>query len=117
MNATKLASFAALAVGFICLGAGCDKLTRQRFDLIDVGHAERYDVKMTIGDDRDPEVGNMWHYERVDKHLNVMIHFDDGGKVWRKEWHDTGNGDHYDSSPPGGDSSTYESNRVRTIDQ
>jgi hypothetical protein len=47
---------------------------------------------------------------------HVMIHFDDQSKVWRKEWHDTLDGVHYDSAEPAGDSDTYESTRVRKID-
>ncbi|MFQ5489932.1 MAG: hypothetical protein ACE5GE_04345 [Phycisphaerae bacterium] len=93
---------------------GCaDKLTRLHFDMITVGHAEPYDVEQTIGEPSD-NLGDIWHYERVDKHLNVLIHFDENTKVSRKEWHDVGNNEHYDSAQPD-DSSTYESTRVRTV--
>ena len=68
--------FGLLALAMVATLTGCaDKLTRNRFDLISVGYAERYDVEQTIGDDHYQELGNMWHYERVDKHLNVMIHY------------------------------------------
>ncbi len=116
MNGRKLASVAALAFGVVLLTGGCDRLTRAHFDMIEVGHAERYDVEKTIGD-ADYELPDQWHYERVDKHLNVMIHFGENDRVSRKEWHDVENNVHYDSSPAGGDSSTYEGTEIRTINE
>lgn len=107
-----------LALALVASLTGCaDKLTRSRFDMVLVGHAERYDVEQTLGEDHYREVGDMWHYERVDKHLNVMVHYGEAGKVTRKEWHDTLNTIHYDSAESPDDSSTYESTRVRTINE
>jgi len=117
MTARKLASLLVLAAGVVFLTTGCDQLTRAHFDMIEVGHAERYDVEKTIGDDHYPEVGNQWHYERVDKHLNVMIHFGDAGRVERKEWHDAMNNVHYDTATPPAESGIYESTTIRTIDE
>lgn len=116
MTTTKVPSFAVLAVGIVFLSTGCDKLTRAHFDMIEVGHAERYDVEKTIGDPSD-QLDDQWHYERVDKHLNVMIHFDQAGKVNRKEWHDVLDNVHYDSAAPAGESSTYEATEIRTINE
>ena len=116
MNSRRIASLAMLAVLGIFVCTGCaDKLTRARFDMIQVGYADHFDVEKTIGEPSD-KLDTTWHYERVDKHLNVMIHFDDQSKVWRKEWHDTLDGVHYDSAEPGADADTYESTRVRKID-
>ena len=113
---SKRSAIAVVAVSATALLTGCaDKLTREHFDMISIGHAEAYDVEQTIGEPSDT-MPDMWHYERVDKHLNVMVHYGDGGKVNRKEWHDTLNGIHYDSEEAPGDSNTYESTRVRTID-
>ena len=110
---TVLAGF--LASCTLLTLTGCaDKLTRSHFEMISIGHAGHYDVEQTLGEPSYPKMGAMWHYERVDKHLNVMIHFDDQNKVVRKEWHDVGNNEHYDSAEPG-DGSTYESTRIGTI--
>ncbi len=115
MISQRLAVVSLLAICGCALLTGCDNLTRSRFEMIEIGHAERFDVQKTIGDPSYPEVGNEWHYERVDKHLNVLINFDEQGKVERKRWLDSLNNDHYDSKPSGGDTDTYESTEVRTI--
>jgi acetyl-CoA acetyltransferase len=116
MDARKLALLTiAAACGLVTLTGCADKLTRAHFDMVQLGQAERYDVEETLGKDHYPEVGDMWHYERVDKHLNVMIHFGEEGRVWRKEWHDTLNEVHYDSQQPDADTSTYESTEMRRI--
>jgi len=114
MTASRTAAYAVLAVCGIAALSGCDKLTRAHFEMIQLNHAEHYDVEKTIGPPSD-KMDDMWHYERVDKHLNVMVHFNEEGKVWRKEWHDVLNNDHYDSATPPEDSSTYESTEVRHI--
>ena len=115
MNRPRISTCILAALGGIVVLSGCDQLTRQHFEMIAVNHAERYDVDRTLGPASD-ELPDMWHYERVDKHLNVMIHFNDQGKVWRKEWHDMLHNDHYDSSQPSDDTSSYESTRIRKID-
>ena len=116
MDARKLALLTIAATcGLLALTGCADKLTRAHFDMVQLGQAERYDVEMTLGEDHYPEVGDMWHYERVDKHLNVMIHFDEGGKVWRKEWHDTLKEVHYDSQQPDANTSIEKSTKVRVV--
>ncbi len=115
MNSRRLASLGILVLVAAFAMPGCaDQLTREHFDMLLVGHADEYDVEMTIGEP-DEKIDEWWHYERVDKHLNVLIHFDEQCKVWRKEWHDTLNGVHYDTHEPEVDSSTYESTTIRTI--
>ena len=109
----RLALTALLAICGFAFLTGCDHLTRSRFEMIEIGYAERFDVEKTIGEPSYPEIDNMWHYERVDKHLNVMVHFDEQGKVWRKEWLDGKND--YDSMQKPEDSSTYESTTVKQI--
>ena len=116
MTAAKLASFAVLAAGVLFLTTGCDQLTRAHFDMIEVGHAERFDVEKTIGDPS-YQLDDQWHYERVDKHLNVMVHFNDQGRVERKEWHDVLNNVHYDSAKLSDESGTYEGTEIRTINE
>ena len=117
MNTRKLAFLTiAAACGLAGLTGCADKLTRLHFDMVQIGQAERYDVKETLGEDHYPELGNIWHYERVDKHINVLIHFDEQGKVWRKEWHDTLNEVHYDSQQPDANTSIEKSTTVRQMD-
>lgn len=114
MTTSKMVLTGFLAGWALMALSGCaDKLTRSHFEMITIGHADHYDVEQTLGEPS-VDAGALWHYERVDKHLNVMIHFDDQNKVARKEWHDVGNNEHYDSAEPGEDS-TYESTRVRRI--
>ncbi len=116
MDSRKLFLAGMLTVLGLAVLTGCaDKLTRKHFDMILVGHADRFDVEHTIGKPSD-ELPDLWHYERVDKHLNAMVHFNEAGKVWRKEWHDVLHGDHYDSAEAPEDSSTYEETRVRHIE-
>ena len=115
MISKRIVSLGVLTVAALFALTGCaDQLTRQHFDMIQIGYADEYDVEKSIGEPSD-KLDDVWHYERVDKHLNVMIHFDDQSKVWRKEWHDTLNGVHVDSAEPEGDSSTYESTSVRKM--
>jgi len=109
-----LAVLAATA-GLMAL-TGCDKLTRKHFDMLQVGSSDRMEVEKTIGDDRHPGFDDLWHYERIDKHMNVLIHFDDKGVVSRKEWHDMVNSIHVDTGEGKEMPSIYESTRVRTRD-
>ncbi|MHC4090643.1 MAG: hypothetical protein ACYSUQ_06610 [Planctomycetota bacterium] len=114
MNVCRIAAYAIVAVCGVVVLTGCDKLTRSRFEMIQLDHAERFDVDKTIGPP-DSKLPDYWLYERVDKHLNVFIHYNEQGKVWRKEWHDTLNDDHYDSTEPPEDASSYESTEIRRI--
>jgi len=113
MTAGRLA---AVAVFGLVLLLGCDQLTRERFDLVRIGHAQRFDVEQMLGQASYPEIDNMWHYERVERHLNALIYFDEAGRVCRKEWHDSLAGVHYDSAEPwDDDAAVYESTTVRQI--
>ena len=114
MTLARIAAYAVVAACGLVVLTGCDKLTRSRFEMIEIDHAERYDVEQTIGS-AGYKLPDQWQYERIDKHLNVMIHFNEDGRVWRKEWHDVLHNDHYDSAQPPEDSSTYESTEIREI--
>lgn len=93
---------------------GCDKLTRNHFELIQQGVDDKEDVERTLGRP-DHVMGQAWHYERVDQHLNVQIDFDEQGVVSRKQWIDANTGDWIDTAPPPADQSTSESTRIRRI--
>lgn len=106
-----------LACGLlVTVFAGCDKLTRKNFDMITPNVDGKFDVEKMIGEP-DDKLDDQWLYERIDKHLNVFVHFNDDDIVIRKEWHDTLNNEHYDSNPPSDDSSSYESTTIRKFNQ
>jgi len=74
----------------LLLAVGCaapDKLTYGSFERIRVDAATRNDVRELIGSP-DNELGELWLYHRPDAHLEVMIDFDEGGRVTRKQWID-----------------------------
>lgn len=103
-------------VAFVGLGflSGCaDKLTRARYEMIVVDTSTKLDVEKTIGEPT-YRLGDQWHYERIDKPLNVFIHFDDQDVVTRKQWITADEWD--DTEEPPADSSHYESIRIRTMD-
>jgi hypothetical protein len=66
---------------------GCDQLSRKRFDMITVNVDQQYDVKKLIGPP-DDKLDDQWVYERPEKHVHVLIDFDDSGRVVRKQWVD-----------------------------
>ena len=101
-------------LGLLCLtvSTGCDPLTRNRFDMIKVDVAGEGDVRGTIGEPTRVLPGH-WHYERPERHLNVLIDFNDQGVVSRKQWIDAVGNEWFDSQPPQ-EETTGESIRVRT---
>jgi outer membrane protein assembly factor BamE (lipoprotein component of BamABCDE complex) len=80
--------------------AGCaeNKLTRQNFDTIVEGQSGQDEVRMTLGSPY-MEMAGQWEYEDEDKHVHATIHFDDRGKVSRKEWMDARTGQ-WDGAAP-----------------
>jgi hypothetical protein len=79
--------------------AGCEKLTRERFEMIRVQMDAKADVEKLIGP-ADYKLPSQWHYERDDQHLVVRIDFDNKGVVARKQWIDAMHADWKDSQPP-----------------
>ncbi len=70
--------------------AGCaapDRLGHANYDRIQQHASPHVEVAALIGEP-DNKLGEMWLYERPDKHLTVMIDFDKNGKVERKQWID-----------------------------
>ncbi|HEV8261141.1 MAG TPA: hypothetical protein VGM03_14480 [Phycisphaerae bacterium] len=96
----------------LLLLVGCDKLTRNHFEMIQQGVSDKDDVERTIGKP-DHVLDDQWHYERVDKHLNVQVDFDERGLVSRKQWIDATTGEWSDTTTPPADQSTRESTRIR----
>jgi hypothetical protein len=100
--------------GVLFLGGCADKLTRSRFEMIEVHVSDKDDVARTLGDPS-RQLDDQWHYERVDKHLNVIIEFDDGGVVIRKQWIDAMAEEWEDTEKDTGDGDSYESTKIRDI--
>jgi hypothetical protein len=74
----------------LLLAGGCattDKLSHGGFDRIRVDATTQDEVRALIGSP-DNELGDLWLYHRPDDHLEVMIDFDEGGRVTRKQWID-----------------------------
>jgi len=70
--------------------AGCaapDRLAQANYDRIQQHASSHAEVAELIGEP-DNKLGDMWLYERPDKHLTVMIDFDKSGRVERKQWID-----------------------------
>ena len=80
---------AAVATVAILLAlAGCqDKLAHERFSQIQVHGSTRGEVTALIGEP-DDDLGDQWLYQRPDKHLTVLVDFDERGLVSRKQWID-----------------------------
>ncbi len=103
------------AVVFLGSLVGCDNLTTERYEMITVNVDKEFDVQKMIGSP-DNRLGDRWHYERVDKHLNVFIDFDETGTVTRKQWIDADTQVWGDTEDPG-DESSYESTKIRKSNQ
>ena len=76
----------------VCLAAlfaGCrqDPLAYENFRQIQQNHSTQADVLTMLGDPEEEFEGH-WLYERPNKHLIVLIEFDEDGLVSRKQWID-----------------------------
>jgi hypothetical protein len=99
MRDTMRIAFAVVAglVGLILTGCATkDRLTYDNFQQLRVHSATQADVVELIGEP-DNRLGDMWMYHRPDAHLEVMIDFDEQGRVTRKQWVD-GAGEHWHDS-------------------
>jgi hypothetical protein len=102
-----------LAAGALGLLVGCDKLTRNHYEMLEQNVSTTDDVQRTIGHP-DYKLEGQWHYERVDKHLNVFIDFNENGVVVRKQWIDTGEREWEDTEKPG-DTDKFEKTTIRNL--
>ena len=115
MKNTKWTTGALLIVGAMLLVGGCDKLTRAHYEMIVLNVSTTDDVARTIGPPN-IKMDTNWNYERVDKHLSVIIDFSDDGVVVRKQWID-GMANQWEDTEKPGDSDTYETTQIRTINE
>ena len=82
---------------------GCSEnlVTRHNYDMIKRGKSTRLEVEKTLGDTYTQRGEDQWEYEEMDRHLSVCIHFDENGKVKKKEWIDAKTGEwHTDPAEP-----------------
>lgn len=73
-----------LGIGLLTL-AGCRKLTRERFDMIQQGVDDQEDVRQILGKPRYVADG-VWHYEDLHRHVNAQVTFSEDGRVTSKQW-------------------------------
>ncbi len=113
MSGRRLMGLVTLGPVAAVLMTGCDSLTRDRFEMIVVEVSERVDVERTLGP---PTIRSteQWHYERPERHLNVLIDFDESGVVLRKQWIDATSGEWSDTAEAG-ETDSRETTRVRTV--
>lgn len=85
---SMLAMFA--AVLFVGVLSGCEnKLTRQNFEMIQLGSSTKLEVKNTLGENKlVRENSEQFEWEDEDQSLTVLIDFDERGHVSRKQWID-----------------------------
>ena len=79
-----------LALGAASVLSGCsspDRLVRANYTQIQQNSSTQADVQTLIGKPNS-KLADMWIYQRPDEHLTVMIDFDAGGRVTRKQWVD-----------------------------
>ncbi len=113
MQRTAKCFFALVSLMLITTQFGCDPLTRNRYDLLQIDASDKTDVELSFGKPtvRHP---NQWIYQRSGKHLNVIVDFDSSGRTTRKQWIDA-TANEWNDSEPAGDLSTRESIRIRTV--
>ena len=89
-----------LGVAALFLGA-CqstpDKFVHRNFSLIRPQHSTQVDVIALIGEPSH-QLGDLWMYERPEKHLFAKIEFDENGNVVEKDWIDGVKGEWEDSN-------------------
>jgi hypothetical protein len=103
----------ALVLSAALVLSGCDKLTRNHYEMIQQNVSNTDDVQRTIGDPN-YRVDGQWHYDRVDKHLNVIIDFNEGGVVVRKQWIDANEGVWEDTEQPG-ETDSHQKTTIRNL--
>lgn len=91
---------AALLIGVV---SGCEnKLTRQNFEMIQLGSSTKLEVTNTLGDKGlVRQDADQFEWEDEDRDLTVLIDFDETGHVTRKQWIDPDSWDDTQPDPEG----------------
>jgi len=97
------ALIAASAFGSLA-GVGCaasrDRLVYDNYTQIRSNVHMQADVEAILGEP-DQKMADTWIYQRPDKHLVVMVEFDEQGKVSRTQWVDAMGETWHDTSDKG----------------
>lgn len=99
MRIARNSIIAVMSIMGLALFTGCatkDKLTYDNFAQVRVHAATQADVVELIGEP-DSRLGDLWMYHRPNTHVEVLIDFDERGRVTRKQWVD-GAGKHWHDS-------------------
>jgi outer membrane protein assembly factor BamE (lipoprotein component of BamABCDE complex) len=63
---------------------GCNQLTRDRWDTIQVGSADRQEVETVLGQPTEKPMKDLWIYEKNE--ITAKFYFDDKDIVKAKKW-------------------------------
>jgi len=89
-NKSKMIGFAVCFGSAALVIGGCappDRLAYDNYTQVRTTVSTEADVAAILGEP-DQKMADTWIYQRPDKHLVVMIEFDDKGKVSRTQWID-----------------------------
>jgi len=76
-----------VAMGVVGCGQNRDRLAYDNFTQIKTQVSSREEVVAILGEP-DHRLDDRYLYERPDKHLHVIVEFDDKGRVTRTQWID-----------------------------
>ncbi|HNQ21755.1 MAG TPA: hypothetical protein PKK06_01530 [Phycisphaerae bacterium] len=98
MRSTLHASLCLFLTACVLALAGCakDKLTRERFDMVQQHMTTQAQVADLLGEPTE-QLGSQWFFERHDRGVTVLIDFDQEGQVARKQWIDANTREWFDS--------------------
>ena len=109
-------SVAALLGFALFVFVGCSKVTRQNYEMLKVGASTKLEVENTLGKTYTARGDDQWEYEEEDRDLSVMIHFDQAGKVSKKEWIDAKHNEwHTDPAEPSEGRKFHDESNTATI--
>ena len=88
-------TFACVALflaGLMFASTGCqNKFTYQRFEMVQVGCADKEEVQLTLGDPSEKPFKDLWWYYKND--ATAKIYFDEKDTVKAKKWIDENTGE------------------------
>ncbi len=89
-----------VALGAVSCQAPKDRLLHANYLRVEPGVSTRADVRELLGEP-DSQLGDLWLFNRPNKHLLVQVEFDDDGRVTRRQWIDARVEVWEDSQDPG----------------
>ena len=103
-----------LAVSMLAFGCK-DLLVHENFARIRQNATMQAEVERIIGEP-DHRLGELWRYDRPQKHLTVLIDFDRNGQVTRKQWIDAMSGVWEDSNESPADRNSAQRASIYSIE-